>query len=83
MPWLPSTPPNPPRVRTDELAKLDGLGEAELARLDAVTRSLVRHLLHLPTQRLREACEAPDGALRLEVLEWLLDPAQVPEREAA
>jgi len=71
------------RVRTGELAKLDGLGEAELARLDAVTRSLVRHLLHLPTQRLREACDAPDGALRLEVLEWLLDPAPVPEREAA
>ena len=60
------------RVRAQELAQLDGLSEAERERLDELTRSLVRRLLHLPTQRLREACEAPDGRLKLELLQSLL-----------
>jgi glutamyl-tRNA reductase len=78
------------RVRAQELAQLDGLSEAERERLDELTRSLVRRLLHLPTQRLREACDAPDGRLKLELLQSLLaasPPAQatltLPERDVA
>jgi glutamyl-tRNA reductase len=70
------------RVRAQELAKLDDLSEAERERFDALTRSLVRRLLHLPTQRLREACEAPDGRLKLDLLQSLLDAAPAPGHAA-
>jgi glutamyl-tRNA reductase len=73
------------RVRAQELAKLEDLSAAERERLDALTRSLVRRLLHVPTQRLREACDGPDGRLKLELLQSLLDPAPLalPQREVA
>jgi glutamyl-tRNA reductase len=46
------------RIRVAELARLEGLTEEERQRLDALSRSLVRRLLHVPAQRLREALQA-------------------------
>jgi glutamyl-tRNA reductase len=46
------------RIRVAELARLEGLTEEERQRLDILSRSLVRRLLHVPAQRLREALQA-------------------------
>jgi glutamyl-tRNA reductase len=42
------------RIRASELARIGGLTDSERARLDSLTRSLVRRLLHGPAQRLRQ-----------------------------
>jgi glutamyl-tRNA reductase len=42
------------RIRASELASMGGLTDSERERLDSLTRSLVRRLLHGPAQRLRE-----------------------------
>jgi glutamyl-tRNA reductase len=75
------------RVRSHELARIGGLTESERLRLDCITRSLVRRLLHAPAQRLREACESPGDRVGPEELHALIRAAVVavvaPERDAA
>jgi glutamyl-tRNA reductase len=64
------------QIRQGELRRvLDGapeLGDAERARLDAVTRSLVNRLLHDPGHRIRAAGATPAGQAQLRALAALL-----------
>ena len=48
------------------------LGDAERARLDAITRSLVNRLLHEPSHRIRAAGTTPAGQAQLRALADLL-----------
>jgi glutamyl-tRNA reductase len=65
-------------VRAHEVARAArdaALGEDDLARLDAITRSLVKKLLHDPTERVRRASGTPGGRAQLRALEGLLGVA--------
>jgi glutamyl-tRNA reductase len=59
-------------VRRGELDRMIAcspqLTDSELARLDEVTRSLVKKLLHEPTRRIRQAGCSPEGRARLDAL---------------
>jgi glutamyl-tRNA reductase len=63
-------------IRSRELARARAQspppGEAELARLDAVTRSLVNKLLHEATSRIRQAGGTSAGRAQLEAVRELL-----------
>jgi glutamyl-tRNA reductase len=63
-------------IRAHELARAvrDSavVGEDELARLDVVTRSLIKKLLHEPTQRIRRASATTGGRAQLRALAGLL-----------
>lgn len=63
-------------IRSIELARARAasppVGEAELARLDAVTRSLVNKLLHEATGRIRQAGGTSAGRAKLEAVRELL-----------
>jgi glutamyl-tRNA reductase len=52
------------QLRRAELARLEGqwegLSEADRARIDHLTRSLINKLLHAPTMWMREAAESGD-----------------------
>ena len=69
-------------IRQRELAELDrqsgGLPTEARRQLDAVTRSLVKKLLHEPTQRLRALDDRDEGLRHLESLRYLfgLDEAE-------
>jgi glutamyl-tRNA reductase len=54
------------------LESAPGLGDAERARLDAITRSLVNRLLHEPSHRIRAAGATPPGQAQLRALADLL-----------
>jgi glutamyl-tRNA reductase len=64
------------RIREGELRRMlesaPGLGDAERARLDAITRSLVNRLLHEPSHRVRAAGATPAGQAQLRALADLL-----------
>jgi glutamyl-tRNA reductase len=55
------------QIRAAELAKLDGLPEAELATIETVTSQILNKLLHIPTVRLKES----DGAKYADALRHL------------
>jgi glutamyl-tRNA reductase len=67
-------------IRQRELAELDresgGLSAEARRQLDAVTRSLVKKLLHEPTQRLRALDDRDDGLRHLESLRYLFGLAE-------
>jgi glutamyl-tRNA reductase len=67
-------------IRKRELAELDnqsgGLSTEARRQLDAVTRSLVKKLLHEPTQRLRVLDDRDDGLRHLESLRYLFGLAE-------
>jgi glutamyl-tRNA reductase len=50
------------------IARSRNLGEAELMRLDAVTRALIKRMLHEPTQRVRRAGGSAAGRAQLDAL---------------
>jgi glutamyl-tRNA reductase len=54
------------------LESTPGLGDAERARLDAISRSLVNRLLHEPSHRIRAAGATPAGQAQLRLLADLL-----------
>lgn len=53
------------------LGRLDGLGEADRAVLEAMSRSLVNKLLHQPMTELKAGARAPDGALLIDAVRRL------------
>jgi glutamyl-tRNA reductase len=55
------------QIRAAELAKLDGLPEAELQTIETVTSQILNKLLHIPTVRLKES----DGAKYADALRHL------------
>ncbi|MFP8882164.1 MAG: glutamyl-tRNA reductase [Myxococcota bacterium] len=63
-------------IRTGELertlARL-GLDEASQARVDALTKSIVNKILHVPITRLREEAEREEGMAYLEAVRALFD----------
>jgi len=63
-------------IRRGELRRIldgaPGLDDAERARLDAITRSLVNRLLHEPSRRMRSAGATPAGRAQLRALADLL-----------
>ena len=67
-------------IRQRELAELDrqsgGLSTEARRQLDAVTRSLVKKLLHEPTQRLRALDDRDEGLRHLESLRYLFGLAE-------
>jgi len=67
-------------VRQRELAELDrqsgGLSTETRRQLDAVTRSLVKKLLHEPTRRLRALDDRDEGLRHLESLRYLFGLAE-------
>jgi glutamyl-tRNA reductase len=60
------------RVRRLELdraiARNPELSEAELERLDAITRSLIKKLLHEPAHRIRRARQTSEGRAQVDAL---------------
>jgi Glutamyl-tRNAGlu reductase, dimerisation domain len=62
-------------IRRQELARLEGrwesLSDADRVRLEALTRTIVGRLLHLPTVRLQAAVEDGEGLAHLESLRHL------------
>jgi glutamyl-tRNA reductase len=64
-------------IRVAELARLHGrwesLGDADRARIEALTRAIVSKLLHEPSVRLRAAVESGDGVAYLDSLRHLFD----------
>jgi glutamyl-tRNA reductase len=73
-------------IRQRELAELDrksgGLSTEARRQLDAVTRSLVKKLLHEPTQRLRALDDQDEGLRHLESLRYLFGLAAADPRLA-
>jgi glutamyl-tRNA reductase len=69
------------------LARSPRLDQAELVRLDTITRSLVKKLLHEPTNRIRRAATTTAGRTQLDALRDLFalanseDGAEAPARE--
>jgi len=65
-------------IRQSELAEIESNALSPEARLqlDAVTRSLVKKLLHEPTQRLRALDDRDEGLRHLETLRYLFGLAE-------
>jgi len=65
-------------IRQSELAEIasDSLSAEARVQLDAVTRSLVKKLLHEPTQRLRALDDRDEGLRHLESLRYLFGLAE-------
>ena len=65
-------------IRQNELAEIDSdsLSPEARVQLDAVTRSLVKKLLHEPTQRLRALDDSDAGLRHLESLRYLFGLAE-------
>jgi glutamyl-tRNA reductase len=73
--------------------RLEGIRAAELARhrrefreqdlpaVDALTRAIVRKILHAPTTRLRESSDGPLGASRVDALRHLFELEGTPSGE--
>ena len=72
-------------VRQTELsratARWDSLSPADRERLDALTRSLVKRLLHEPTLALRRAAEGGDGLSEIESFRRLFALAETGRRD--
>jgi glutamyl-tRNA reductase len=65
------------------IARSPDLDEAELERLDAITRALIKKLLHEPARRLRQAGATPAGRAQLEAVSELLGVLASEPRPAA
>jgi glutamyl-tRNA reductase len=70
-------------IRQGEIARVGGSGtdlsDAEIARIDLVTRAILNKLLHEPTVRAREAATSMEGLRHVESLRHLFG-LDVPDR---
>jgi glutamyl-tRNA reductase len=73
------------QIRRGELehVRARGVDREQLLLLDTVTRSLIKKLLHEPTNRIRRAGATPEGRAQLEAVRRLLSlPATAPQQPA-
>jgi len=69
------------RIRKDELKKhLKGLGKAEEARLEKITKNIMQKVMTLPVVQLKAACKRGEAETLIDVLNDLFDLEKKPEK---